>query len=69
MILNPENATTDELLAYAYAYRADDALVIQLCKRLETACETLDALGETPGTGTPTEQQSLLSHPTTEKPL
>ena len=60
MIFKPESATTDELLAYAYANRPDDALVSELCKRLEVANETLDALGESPGsTEAPAGQQSL----------
>jgi predicted nucleic acid-binding protein len=56
MLFNTENATTDELLAYAYSQRPDDALVAALCKRLEIANETLDALGELPETtGEPCE--------------
>lgn len=60
MIFKPENATDDELLAYAYTNRLDDALVSELCKRLEVANETLDALGESPkSTKAPAEQRSL----------
>jgi predicted nucleic acid-binding protein len=50
MLFVPETATHDELLAYAYSQRTDDALVAALCKRLEVANETLDALGELPET-------------------
>lgn len=48
MIFRPDTATTDDLLAYAYSTHPDDPLIQALCKRLEVAHETLDALGELP---------------------
>lgn len=61
MDINLETASTDEVLAHAYATRLDDPLVAELCKRLEVANETLDAMGEHTHAETPAEQQPLLA--------